>query len=370
MKKVLVLAFVAMSMIVGNANAQTVHVINFCNTLDPEIGCDVDYERTTREAALIAGFLDYGINYYHGEGEDCSNDNLMTTLNSLDCGKDDIVIFYYSGHGSRSNKDKSEYPQLCLKHPAYQQDKWVPMQTVIDKLQSKKARFTLLISDCCNKAQHFTTAKSEMSGNGGNISENEQIKSIYRKLFLENKGMVIVTSSKQGQVSYPTVKNGGLFSYVFFETALYGACNGLIPATWENVLNTVSMITSEYQEPYYEINLIPNQPAPSAPSQVSPVVAVDPNFAYELSELLDSAHSMEWRLEQADYLANKFFTAEAKVATVGRNGTTVIEYESARDFLHRIAVSKLIQKINVIKEMTDATGKRNYIKVQEIRKAK
>lgn len=369
MKKVLLMAIVAMAMMVGNATAQTFHVINFCNTLETEIGCDVDFERTTQEAGLIASFLDYGINYYLGEGEDCSNENLMATLNSLDCGEDDIILFYYSGHGSRSYKDKSEYPQLCLKYPAYLQNKWVPMHTVIEKLQQKKARFTLIISDCCNEAQPFTTAKSEMSSDGSSLSQSEQMEKAYRKLFLEKRGMVIVTSSKQGQVSYPTVKKGGLFSYALFERALYGAYNGLIPATWEDVLSTVSMITGEHQEPYFEISLTPVEPVQSV-SPVTPVISVDALFANDLSALLDSSHSAEWRIEQADWLANKYFTSDAKVATVGRNGTTIIEYESARDFLRRIAASSLIAKLNVIKEMTDSSGKRNYIKVQEIRKTK
>ena len=89
-----------------------------------------------------------------------------------------------------------------------------------------------------------------------------------------------------------------------------------------------------------------------------------------MAMLLDVSHSEDWRLNQANNLANKYFTSDAKVATVGRNGSTIIEYESARDFLRRIAVSKLISKMNVIKEMTDSSGKRTYIKVQEIRKAK
>ncbi len=370
MKRNVLYACVVFILMTNASLAQTVHVINFCNTLDPKIGCDVDYERTTREAALIAGFLNYDIRWYNGKGENCSNENLMTTLTSLECGSDDIVIFYYSGHGSRSFNDQSEYPQLCLKYPAYQQDKWVPMHTVIEKLQLKKARFTLIISDCCNKAQYFTTAKSEMSNDGGTISETDQIGSIYRKLFLENKGTVIMTSSKKGQVSYPTEKNGGVFSYVLFERALYAAYNGLIPATWEDVLETVSLITKDFQEPYYTIDLVQVPPQPSQSQSVSPVIAVDAIFAHELSALLDTDHSEDWRLEQAEYLAKKHFTNDAMVATVGRNGTTIIEYESARDFLRRIAASKLIVKMNVISETTDTTGKRNYIKVQEIRKPK
>lgn len=363
------LFIIMVSLFATSASAQTVHVINFCNTLDPEIGCDVDYERTNREAGLIAAFLNYNINFYTGTDEDCSNENLTNVLNSLTCGKDDIVIFYYSGHGGRSAKDTSVYPQLCLKHPAYQQDKWIPMYRVIEKLKSKGARFTLVLSDCCNKAQNYVTAKSAMSQDEATAVAEEKIAGNYRKLFLEKKGMVIVTSSRKGQVSWPTSKNGGLFSLAFFEVALYNACAGNIPASWEDVLGAVNLLTQERQEPYYEIKLTDVSTSTQGHTTYQ-IVAIDNGFSKELSTLLDNSRSEEWRLHQADYLSEKYFTSDAKVATVGRNGSTIIDYETVQDYLRRIAVSKLIKQINIIKETTDSQGKRNYIKVQEIRKEK
>ena len=97
------------------------------------------------------------------------------------------------------------------------------------------------------------------------------------------------------------------------------------------------------------------------------VTTVDEAFAKELSALLDKSKSMDWRMDQADYLAGKYFTADAKVATVARNGSTIIEYESAREFLRRIASSSFIKQVNIVKELADNQGKRTYLKVQEIR---
>lgn len=380
MKKVLLMTIVAVAMMVGNATAQTFHVINFCNTLDPEIGCEVDYDRIIQEAGAIGALIGYEVRFYCGEGEDCSKENLMTTLNSLSCGKDDVVLFYYSGHGTRSSQDKSEFPQMCLKYSGYEQEKFVPVHTAVETLQAKGAHFTLVITDCCNNPVSGISAKTLMSKDGGAMTDNEAIARNYRKLFVESQGMVIVTSSKKGQTSLGGKRNGGLFTDQFFGNSLYAAVNGQIPATWNDVLqnvyglvkNLAAQVDNHQQEPYFEINMN-NSPSsqPTAPNtHVTPVVAVDASFANELATLLDASHSEDWRLNQANYLANKYFTSDAKVATVGRNGTTIIEYESARDFLCRIAVSKLISKMNVIKETTDSSGKRNYIKVQEIRKSK
>lgn len=381
MKKVLLLAITAMTMMVGNLKAQTFHVISFCNTLDPNIGCEVDRDRIVQEAGGIGALLGYEVRFYCGEGEDCSKENLMNTVNSLNCGKDDIVFFYYSGHGIRSSQDNSEFPQMCLKYQAYDQDKFVAVYTVVEKLQTKGAHFTLVMTDCCNNPVSMVSPKTLMSKDGGVMDDNTTVARNLRKLFVETQGMVIVTSSKKGQTSLGGKRNGGLFTDQFFGNSLYEAAKGKIPATWNDVLqntyglvkNLAAQVDNHLQEPYFEINT--NNAPSSSPdvtpnTHVSPVVAVDSNFANELATLLDASHSEDWRLNQANYLANKYFTSDAKVATVGRNGTTIIEYESARDFLCRIAVSKLISKMNVIKETTDSSGKRNYIKVQEIRKSK
>lgn len=383
MKKVSLLAFVAILFMICNASAQTVHVINFCNTLDPDIGCDVDYARTKQEAGLIAAYLDYGIRYYDGEGKNCSKENLMSTLNSLRCNKDDIILFYYSGHGTRSSEDKSEFPQMCLKYD-YEQDKFVPVHTVIEKLQAKGARFTLVMTDCCNNPVQGVSSKSLLSKNGGAIVYDKAVARYYRKLFLENKGLVAVTGCKKGQCSYGGPGIGGVFSDAFFGTALYKACKGEIPATWEKVLGTVTSVVKDMtkekkegiQEPYYEIKLKqvsptpPSTPTPTPTPTPPPVIAAEPDFASDMATLLDGSHSEDWRINQVNYLADKYFTSGAKVVSVGRNGTTILEYEQARIFLRRMAVSGNVSKINIVNEKTDSTGKHSYIKVQEIRKPK
>ncbi len=387
MNKRLFLALIAILLIAGNASAQTLHVINFCNTLDPRIGCAEDYDRTIRESSLIGEFLGYGVSFYCGEGEDCSKDKLMGTLSSLACKKDDVILFYYSGHGTRSSQDKSEFPQMCLKYEGYEEENFVAVHTVVEELSKKDARFTLVVTDCCNNTAPGVSVKSLVSKDGGPISDEDMnaIARNYRKLFLENPGMVVVTSSKKGQTSAGGEGMGGLFSIQFFENSLYAAVTGVIPATWNDVLKDtydgVKNISSHsdkipLQEPYFEINMNnsssgSNVPQPNPSINPTPVVAVESDFASDLATLLDISRSEDWRINQANNLANKYFTSDATVATVGRNGTTIIEYETARDFLRRIAVSQFIQKINVIKETTDSTGKkRNYIKIQEIRKSK
>ena len=205
----------------------------------------------------------------------------------------------------------------------------------------------------------------------------------YKKLFLESRGLVVATSSKKGQVSYPVLqqrgnrkdKKGGAFSFALFEFAMEKALQGHIEASWQSVLKETAMTMKnvfpmpvQEQEPYYELNVQSAAAASAAPAtQPQSVAAADNALASELSTLLDKSHSLDWRLEQAEYLAKKHFSADAKVATVARNGSTIVEYESALDFLRRIASSAFVKQVNIIKAMTDPQGKHTYMKVQEIR---
>lgn len=55
---------------------------------------------------------------------------------------------------------------------------------------------------------------------------------------------------------------------------------------------------------------------------------------------------------------------------MNKNEVAILEHESARLFLRRIAGFGQISMINVINEEKDSAGKHNYINVQEIRKPK
>lgn len=367
MKKHIVIFAVLAVLAGGVASAQTLHLVNFCNTLLPEdFGIERDYDRLVSEASLVASLIGYDIDYYIGEGENCSKERLMGALDDLKCGKDDIIIFYYSGHGGRARNDQSEFPQMCLKYSPVDQDKFVAVHTVVEKLQAKNARFTLVLTDCCNSSSSGISVKSLLDDMTGAVELTEAEVARYKKLFLESKGIVVATSSKKGQTSGGGRK-GGVFTCALWEYAIPQAINGTIPATWNDVLALTSTAIGSRQQPYWEIRLQPVVAAAPAPVAQPTVTSVDNAFAADLSALLDKTRSVDWRMEQADWLAKRYFSDNAKVATVGRNGTTVIDYESARDFLRRIASSSFVKQVNIIKESTDRQGKRNYIKVQEIR---
>ena len=76
--------------------AQTIHGIIFAATDDPKIGEGMkrDHDRALEEINDIGAYIGYKTVIYDFPGSKCKKQNLMNVLNSMNTGKDDIVVFY------------------------------------------------------------------------------------------------------------------------------------------------------------------------------------------------------------------------------------------------------------------------------------
>ena len=170
MKKIIyAIAFVALfsSSISVKADNVKIHAIVFCNTDDPKIGegCQSDQERFAEELGLIETALGSEEDWQVFVGKECNKPNLERALSSLNCGPNDVVFFYYSGHGVHAKADPADgwLPQMCLNYESYDQDKFVPVTYVRDKLATKPARLSIILTDCCNNEASWVSVKSLIS---------------------------------------------------------------------------------------------------------------------------------------------------------------------------------------------------------------
>lgn len=72
----------------------------------------------------------------------------MGVLDRLQTSSGDVVMFYYSGHGTRSVQDESDYPQMCL--GSHYDNEFVPLEYVLRRLEDMPARLKIVFGDCCN----------------------------------------------------------------------------------------------------------------------------------------------------------------------------------------------------------------------------
>ena len=356
-------------------SAQSIHFIAFCNTKDPNIGisCGKDYEHVYNTVCYLADALGYQEYPSMNVEEDCSKERLMAVLNELSCAPDDIVFFYYSGHGVHAAADAANLPQMCLKYEGYEQDKFVPVRVVKEMLSKKGARLNFILTDCCNNIADWVTAKGIFAGKGNTspVLRDVNIKN-YKKLFLDKKGTVIMTSSKKGQTS-GCYDSGGCFTNSFIEVLdLVG--EGSITPEWTQFANAVKQATLQRtgsrQEPYHEFYFADGPVAP-------PVISNNNNHHTNQFEtpdrakkffdgLLDNRNSLNDRLAIADNAKDILFTRDAKVRIVGKDMETTVGLEDIDTYLSRVSMSRRIRSVNVIKSTVDRMDRFNYLVVQEI----
>ena len=250
-----------------------IHFILVANTEDPRIGSSVkkDVNNIYSEIKDVSTFLNLPLNYVEISGSKFGKANVETALNNLKPGPDDIVIFYYSGHGY-SNEEQSTrlYPQFDLRQSRFEDITVATLNVadVYDKIKAKNARLNLIISDCCNSSlgtlkpegkSFALTAKSLLSWD----------KSFCSNLFMKSKGSILATAAKKGQYAYGNTDVGGYFtSNLITSMEKYlSKFQGTTPS-WDKIIaeaqtTTVSLSlsnlctakTSCRQDPVYVVNV-------------------------------------------------------------------------------------------------------------------
>ena len=369
------LLFLTFLMLVSiSTNAKTFHLILFCNTIDEKIGasCEKDHNLVYQEASTIADYLDYDVKYYDCYGQNCSRENLLGLLADLNCASDDIVFFYYSGHGVHAAADPGSFPQMCLKYSGYQQDKFVPVRIVDEELSKKNAQLRIILTDCCNNIADWVSAKGYFEGMGKASEITEVEAKYYRQLFSQQKGSVIITGSKKGQYSLCN-SNGGFFTVSFF-AAMDQVGLGKVAPDWNQVAKSLTAstlnITGNRQEPFGNINVSKiGTSIPPAPVNVN---GGDSSFetttrAQKLfKSLTDHSTSLTDKFSIADNAKEVLFSQNAKIRVVGRDQKTTIGIESVDAYLSKICLDKKIVSVSVLTETLDASERYSYLVVHEV----
>ncbi len=211
MKKILFTAWAAMMCIF--TNAQTIHWLTFIDTTDPNVG-NIDiygrqmlYGYFINEVNASLELKGYKSDIQDFYGASVSPKNCKDAVEMLDItDPDDIIVFYYIGHGVRPATDSDymkehPYPQMCMAQ--HDEDKFIPLEWVDEQLNSKGARLSVTIGMCCNSVGSNVSVKDEpnFSPNyGATYLSSNKIKRI-QELFLNTKGHIIATSSSPRQTS-------------------------------------------------------------------------------------------------------------------------------------------------------------------------
>lgn len=400
MKKLAITFLMLLGVFATQVQAKTIHWLTFFDTTDSNVG---EIDQNTRKI-LYARWIDlvnatlkeqgYNVDIIDVYGSKTSPENCKNIVNDLDCSSDgeDIIVFYYVGHGTENTRT-SKFPLMLLAQSNV--NKLIPHDWVHKTLKSKGARLTVTISMCCNARQGAPgRIAPAFSANYGNAYIDQAMSEGIKKLFLNYKGDIKITSASPAESSWACDSNIGPTDY--FTLNLLIQFNNELPnngnPSWANLLENVkSSVSSDVracagiqrhfpgttQTPYWESNLTSaNRPSKTKPTPPNPTPTTKDDktiMKTDLDRVLSFISSTnvddDKRAEAADKLET-IFPSNLIVRMMSQDGNVVVDKESISTFLGRISTSSLLMNVSVVDFDINQDGEICSLKVREVYKKK
>jgi Caspase domain len=199
------------------------YFIAIVNTLDSSIGASAQKDLTRMRETFASLTKQVGIRFVPIiiAGVDFNIANAQRVIDTIQPkAGTDIVFFYYSGHGFRNSDDVSKFPRISFRTTRLQLRAInnLSVEEVYTKLLAKKARVTIVISDCCNEnigasvPVGMNLLRPRSSGTEGLKVNFDN----FRKLFLPAQPVsILVGSAEKNQLAVGNPDMGGYFTNYF-----------------------------------------------------------------------------------------------------------------------------------------------------------
>lgn len=225
----------------ANDKPVTMHFIMVAATKDKSIGESVvtDLKLAEPEFKNFAKLLKINYQEHIISDNDFSKKNIMNAINSVNPSSNDIVVFFYSGHGFRFDDDKDDYPNMFLTYSdegITSNKDYLGVSEVYNMLTKKKARLTIVLTDCCNSYYGATRKEIETSGLHARGRNSYDLKKL-RKLFINSSGSLKVTAAKAGQFALCNTQGGYLLTS--FLTNIHSAVSAVSDEepSWQKIVD-------------------------------------------------------------------------------------------------------------------------------------
>lgn len=200
--------------------APVMHLVIAADIKDRSIGESTkqDMEDITTTFTKIARELGMEIKNYQLYDATFNQQAVTQNLAGINSKANDVVIYYYTGHGYNDTERSSSFPTMALDGTDY------GLEEIGRQLQAKNARLTLVIGDMCNSLPQTRSATGSRGGTpfrSGYLFDTDKL----HRLFVQSSGQIISTSSQKGEYSFCTFNpdgsiGGGHFTNAFIESMI------------------------------------------------------------------------------------------------------------------------------------------------------
>ena len=239
-------------------------LIIVANTIDPEIGkgCAKDIKSIHHMFRELSEFMEFNFLQLLVQGADYSKENILDAIALLTPGVNDIVVFYYSGHGFGYEEDaKKRFPQVDLRsHPASDRIAVVNANTqnladIFDLVKARGARLNIVIGDCCNSLIKF---KRDLKGGDDSIRLAIRPamvinKKMAEKLFCNHTASILVAAADKGEYAISDPELGSIFTFNFthnFKLLINKTVDPTEGLPWKKLLEETQKKTFDLSKTY------------------------------------------------------------------------------------------------------------------------
>lgn len=301
---------------------------------------------------------------------------LDSVVNQLNCTPQDILFYFYAGHGYTTQGRPNLFPLMLLKD-----NNQMGLDDLHQQLKAKKTRLCITLGDCCSELSPVEIPPYIKPIPRG-IDTKKDI-NVLSKLFVETQGDILICSTQSGELAgaYPTY--GGFYTYAWLD-ALGQADTNNTNITWESFLkdsknrmtslfNTLFIVNPAQkpkQTPHWVINFGGAEAPPLPNPAPKPIVAFDELNAF-LNQLADESQSYQTRAALRQSKKDLIFQPDAQVMIYMEDPNAPVETQSLTTFLSKLVINaKLIRQVNTIERLSKfntENGKYQVLTVQQVR---
>ncbi|MCF0069408.1 caspase family protein [Dyadobacter sp. CY261] len=346
--------------------SQNFYAVLVADTKDPSLGvsCEKDMEEMSGTLRTISNKIKYNYQEVICIQDKFGKNGIQEAILKIQCQPEDIIFFYYTGHGINTTTETSNFPILYLK------DENLELETVHRLLKEKKPRFCLTLGDCCNNL--FSETRSMRSATpvlkGITVTQDSLI---LHKLFVEANGDLLISSSKKGERATAHPNDGSFYTNTWKQALAY-AENHNTHVSWETLLTDAENRLQESLKSFPDSLKHHSQWVRSFPETVLPC----PQASFTeinrfLNVLADEKLSFNERNKLRTLGQKVFFNLAAQVSIYMSDPEKPVETQPIDHFLKRVVnTAPLIDEFNFVERLSTLGQGCTYdlVTLQEIRK--
>lgn len=214
----------------NNQNTPTLHA--FLIIVDDYIDADNNgiSESVKKDYGTVSTFLErltdrniVNLNKKVLMGKNTSKYQVLDLLSNISAGENDILFFYFSGHGGLIEGTKNVM--------FTREGNYIERSEIEDIFSTVSARFKVVISDACSNSIDGVPVFRRFETHG---SYDGRFDDIYKELLYNYKGLLSVSASSPGEYAWSDDYDGGYFTHNFFKELLITKPN----SEWSKMFET------------------------------------------------------------------------------------------------------------------------------------